>query len=763
MGVDRQNQTPKLTTMNNITPTTEQINRYSEIFIGSKTNRGQVNQGKTTTEKLTLDAAKHLSGILPQGLSPNRLDIENKTAEAHYLCCDLDLGYQSLEAQIELAQYLIPFDAELRIFKSKSKGYHIYKFLNKFYPSEQVRKKAKALEQYLVKKYKLAVDKGHTLPASFRFEKQLQDGTKVPDLSSGNWLNLPYLGLKQRTGLSLCGNYELTFDEFCLNYDLRKHKKLAALIGKKTVSTGRHDDLFGAAGYIKHYLNDDEELFKKIAASMGFTEYDWFTGGKISRQWDQRINHDKEYYDNYTFGRFRNIVNLPDYKDIKPNNSAPPTLPDDWVIDDAAVIVDMDLPEAEEEIFTATEWTEERNTQIQSRPWIIPGFLMRACATVLLGPPGAGKTSLEATLAYAFIYELPFLGQPILDAGNVCFVAAEESRNETDLKFAACKQLYPGATKKHKLFTRGIEEDLKLVKFKSNGDVIKTGAYKSLLKFIKDKDIKLLILDPLINFRSGSFDENNNEQMEQYVKGALIALAVEASIGLLLASHTNKMGMITYKQDSDEIDISNAMNAARGASSLAGAARIMKAITPMTKDLWEKKYQSVAEPGKNWTDYVAMIDAKSNYSKKNADIEWLSVVPFDIETADNKIEQVSLLVPSELAEVDKQYSALKGAKNVEFINQNVQTLVAMFNSQRTEVTVNNLVLKLLPLHVKFNDETVSEATMKTQIRRKIMDGLNENNNYTFGEFKYKYAYDTYASKNKHVIRRYPLKEMETPF
>tara|TARA_R110000822_G_scaffold31474_3_gene91111 strand:- start:172 stop:2424 length:2253 start_codon:yes stop_codon:yes gene_type:complete len=741
----------------------EQIIRYSEIFSGSQTNRGQVEQGKTTTVKLSLDPEKHLSGMLPQGLSPNRLDLKKKTAEAHYFCCDLDLGYQNVKTQIELAQYLISFDPELIVFKSKKKGYHIYKFLNKFHQSELVRKKAKALEQYLIKKYDTAVDTGHTLPGSYRFEKTLEDGSTVSDISSGNWLNLPYLGLKERTCLSLCGRYELSFDEFCLRYDLRKHKKLAACIGKKTVSTGRHEDLFGAAGYIKNYLNDNEELFRKIAASMGFAEYDWHSGGNISHQWNQRGNHNKEYYDNYTFKQFRDIVGLPDYKDIKPDTSAPPTLPGDWVIDDAALITDMDLPEAEEEIFKAIEWTEDRNTQIQSRPWIIPGFLMRGCATVLLGPPGSGKTSLEATLAYAFVYELPFLGQPILDAGNVCFVAAEESKNETDLKFAACKQLYPGAKKKHKLFTRGIEEDLKLVKFKSNGDAIKTGAYKGLLKFIKDNDIKLLILDPLINFRSGCFDENNNEQMEQYVKGALIALAVEADIGLLLASHTNKMGMMSYKQDSDEIDISNAMNAARGASSLAGAARIMKAITPMTKDLWEKKYQSIAEPGKNWTDYVAMIDAKSNYSKKNSEIEWLSVVPFDIETADNKIEQVSLLVPSELSEVDKQYSKLKGAKNVEFINQNVQTLVSMFNAQRTEVTVNNLVLKLLPLHVKFNDETVSEATMKTQIRRKIMDGLNEHNNYTFGEFKYKYAYDTYASKNKHVIRRYPLKEMETPF
>jgi len=412
--------------MNNITPTLEQINKYSEIFIGSETNRGQVDGGNTTTEKLTLDAAKHLSGILPQGLSPNRLDIENKTAEAHYLCCDLDLGYQSLEAQIELAQYLIPFDAELRIFKSKSKGYHIYKFLNKFYPSEQVRKKAKALEQYLVKKYKLAVDKGHTLPASFRFEKKLQDGTKVPDLSSGNWLNLPYLGLKQRTCLSVCGNYELTFDEFCLSYDLRKHKKLAALIGKKTVSTGRHDDLFGAAGYIKHYLKDDEELFKKIAASMGFTEYDWFTGGKISRQWDQRINHDKEYYDNYTFGRFRNIVNLPDYKDIKPKIDTPTydVIPD-WMFEDAALIKEPEQTETNAKGLISYCYLDFKKLKIPKPNFIMERLFKDHSINYISGPKGNGKSEIVLGLTTALSQGKSFLKYTCPEAVPVCYIDGE--------------------------------------------------------------------------------------------------------------------------------------------------------------------------------------------------------------------------------------------------------------------------------------------------------------------------------------------------
>ena len=128
-------------------------------------------------------------------------------------------------------------------------------------------------------------------------------------------------------------------------------------------------------------------------------------------------------------------------------------------------------------------------------------------------------------LAWCLATGAGFFGKPILIRGNVLIIAAEETINEMNIRFAAIKKYLGGELDEFKIYKRGLEQDLKLVKFKAS-HAEKTKQYNQLKRLIKSKNIKHIILDPLINFQQGSYDENSNQHMEEYIKGTLIPLTL---------------------------------------------------------------------------------------------------------------------------------------------------------------------------------------------------------------------------------------------
>jgi RecA-family ATPase len=711
----------------NITPTKEQINKFSQIFNGSKTNRGQIIQNNTATVKLPFEPEKHLTGELPQGLSPNILDEQNKTAYANYFCCDLDLGYQSKEAGVELAKYLIPFDPELFIFKSKQKGYHIYKFLKKPYPADEVKVKAKELEKYLSKKYNSAVDTGHTLPASYHFEKTI-NGITTPDLSSGSWLNLPYYRLHFRKCLSLCGNYELTFDDFCLRYDVRHHKKLAALIGRNEEKSGRHDNLLGAAGYIHTFLDDDEALFKKIAASMGFTEHDWNSGGNISHQWKQRTDCNQEYWENYTFGQFKKIIGLPDYKDVKE---------------------DLETTQ-EEETFNVVEF--DRTKHLHKRQWIMEKYLKVGNLTLMQGMGGAGKTQLLVQLAISFSYGFNFFGNQINTTGNSLLILAEEDISEAELRLRAAEQIYGINKTRNKIFLIGYDTNLKIVNFKYGGTSKGTKQYEKLCEFITKQNIKFIGLDPLISYQKGSFDENSNPQMDDFIKNYLIPIARDNDAAICATHHTNKISMMNETETSD-----TALYAGRGASSLGAAARIVIGVATMSKKLWEDEYRKILPDENDRFNYIALIDAKNNYAARNNIPLWVKKKEVLVECVDG-FEKVNVFCECNLSELANKHSALRQEHDKKRILDLIQHIDKVFEQEQDHnVSVNSIAAYLTSIDPRLAN--TEEATLKQEYTRLIKGALQQP--IEFKGFDFQYSYNGHL-KVKHLVTKL-RSNYEAPF
>ena len=401
----------------------------------------------------------------------------------------------------------------------------------------------------------------------------------------------------------------------------------------------------------------------------------------------------------------------------------------DWIYQ-FTKIIDFKIPDdAEEPELEVFEYTGDE--VIRPRPWVISGWLMEKCLTVLAGQAGIGKTVILHMLAWCLASGTGFFGKPIYVRGNVLIIAAEETLNEINIRLKAISKFLGGELGEYKIFKRGLEQDLKLVKFKKEY-AEKTKAYNQLKKLIKRRNIKHIILDPLINFQQGSFEENSNQHMEEYVKNTLIPLTFINNGTITVGHHTNKLSMIRVDDDSKEIEVDpqSALTAPRGASSLVAAARFVIAMQPMLKKIWNKFKEHVKD-GSNFIHYAGIIEAKSNYNLVPDDIAWLKKNTVEMDAVDEKTgeakkEYTGVFSLSTLHEITKSKLKLKAAENELYVRNHMPMIKQMMDESTEEedqITINSIVVKLAALDSRMADGDIKEATIRTDIRRKLINGL----------------------------------------
>mgnify|MGYP001247574269 CR=1 FL=1 len=397
--------------------------------------------------------------------------------------------------------------------------------------------------------------------------------------------------------------------------------------------------------------------------------------------------------------------------------------------------------ELEELIFNCTGWkkieplklhTYTGNEVLESRPWVIPGWLMRKCLTVLAGQPGVGKTMLLHMIAYGLVTGRSICGKQVIaeETGNVLIVAAEETHNEIRLRIKAIEQHFMQPVgNKHKIFYRGLESDLKLVRF-TLSDAKPTLQYHQLKRALLDDDIKYIILDPLINFATGNYEENSNEKMERYVKDYLIPIAVEIDGAMLTGHHTNKLSMVDIMQKELVIDHQNAMFSARGASSLVAAARFVIGMQPMTRKLFEHFFKDYIPHGNLFTQYAALIEGKSNYNLVGEDCDWVlkQEVVLDVtdpRTGKEKKEKLGVLTTTDLNKIHKSRNKLKAAANESWVKTKIPAIKAMMAQEKDtdSISANKVVEVLIVDEADYGNEEVPDNTIKTRVRRKLFNGL----------------------------------------
>jgi len=625
-------------------------------------------------ENLDINWQLHLTGQLKQGANLCFEQDGKKLARAAVV--DLD---QEVPAK-EICSKLFSLDSTVIPIKSPSGRWHAWKFFNNVVDVKEAAQFAKDLG-HKIAKLNYNVDFGKCNPR----ESGADVGINLPFHSK----QLPY---------DPRGN-QYSFQQFKHRLRFNNFPYIAAATNLMT-GKGRYDALLIAASILHQSKKYKDEYIDEIVKNFG-TPFD-----DIKRV--ERLK-EKQEYKKYEYNQ-KNIDVLTgelfDYQDFKSM--------------DLELAVDAEPLEALELI----EYT--GNEKLKAREWVVKGWLLKKALTLVVGQAGVGKTMFLAQLATALAYGGTILGKEILETGNVLILASEETQNEIKSRIKAIEKFLELEKADKKIYLRGLDEQIKLVNFTTER-ALQTKEYKQLQLAIKKYEIKHILIDPLISFQTGAYDENNNAKMEQFAKDFVIPLAVKNNGTVIAGHHTNKFSMIQIEDDGElVVDHQIALNAARGASSLVGAARFVLAFQPMTKKVFEKKFKQHLKDGSRFTHYAGLIEAKSNYNIVEDDINWLkknSVSLEVVDTAGNKVEEsLGVFSTTDLNKITRAKNKLKAEQNENYVRSNLHIIKTLMVDD--ECTLNAAVEELLTRDPAHADPDVEEATIKTRIRRQLENGLS---------------------------------------
>jgi len=258
--------------------------------------------------------------------------------------------------------------------------------------------------------------------------------------------------------------------------------------------------------------------------------------------------------------------------------------------------------------------------KLPRRQFVLGRRFIAGAVTVGVGAPGAGKSNLAIVSALAIATGQPLTGEPVYRSGRVWVHNNEEDMEELKRRIGGMLQCHgiDVANVRENIFaSSGLDEPL-IVAIKHKDIVRLTQAVADVIASIREHDIVHIVIDPLVSTHRG-VSENSNEEIEQVLE-AIRHIAHETGCSIDLVHHS-------LKSHSGNTEIhAGDMNAARGASSLIGAARIVYTLSPMSEKTAEKMGLDPAEAAR----LVRLDHGKGNYTARDTTVRWFELEPFNI-------------------------------------------------------------------------------------------------------------------------------------
>ena len=275
---------------------------------------------------------------------------------------------------------------------------------------------------------------------------------------------------------------------------------------------------------------------------------------------------------------------------------------------------------------------------IPPRRRVLGWSLIRQQVSLLIASPGVGKSTLGIAQAMAICTGKRLTNQEVVEQGNVWIYNNEDGRDELERRVAALLQFHeiPGEDIGDRLvLSSGSERPLLVARSDKRGGVMRLPDVDACIAIIKQHRIVTFIVDPFVETHDAQ--ENSNEQIKQ-VAQFYREIAQRGDCAVLLVHHTAKP-----PQGSSEGHAGN-MHSARGASTLAGIARVVQTIFSMSSK--DAAQLGVTEAEKHL--YVRLDDAKANLSLVTAHALWFKRVGVRIGNGDEVgiLQPVSLRRPS---------------------------------------------------------------------------------------------------------------------
>lgn len=341
------------------------------------------------------------------------------------------------------------------------------------------------------------------------------------------------------------------------------------------------------------------------------------------------------------------------------------------------------------------------------RPFVLGHRFMAGAVTLGVGAPGTGKSNLSILTALSIATGRSLTGEQVHKTGPVWIHNNEDSRDELYRRIGGmlqCLGIELGEVRQNILMSSGLDERL-IVAFKSKDIVKRTEAVDEVIAAIKEQGIVHMVIDPLVSTHLG-VSENSNEEIEQVI-GTIQHIAHETGCSIDLVHHSLK----SHSHNTE--DIAGDMNAARGASSLIGAARMVYTLAPMSKKTAEDMNLDTARAAR----LVRLDHGKGNYAARDTNIRWFELEAYEIGNGDY-FETDGPPVPGDTIAVPKLWDPPAKGEKASKAAQKAGKLQQVRDVVSGAMPANRCQLKtLIPvIKEKFGvKESAARALLKTAI------------------------------------------------
>lgn len=309
---------------------------------------------------------------------------------------------------------------------------------------------------------------------------------------------------------------------------------------------------------------------------------------------------------------------------------------------------------------------------IPPRPWIYGRRLLEGRVSVLVAPPGVGKSTLTIQDAIAIAMGTSWSGDDVHKPGPVWLYNNEDDMDEMHRRIAAAaiNMDVPLQDLGQRLYLNsGTDRPLVVARQTPQGIVVATPDVEACIQHIKANGIRALIVDPFVE--THTVEENDNQQIKE-VAVLFRTIAQQAGCAVLLVHHTSKP-----PGGAADGHIGNA-NSARGAGSLIGVARVAETLFGMT----EKDAARLAVGEDERHLYVRLDGAKANLSLVTGEARWFKRVSVQLPNGAGGLpgDEVGVLEPVDLsireqeaADEARQRDTTLAARMVAFLRANGPT------------------------------------------------------------------------------------------
>jgi hypothetical protein len=249
-------------------------------------------------------------------------------------------------------------------------------------------------------------------------------------------------------------------------------------------------------------------------------------------------------------------------------------------------------------------------TNIPPREWLVDRLCLKAYITGLVAPGGTGKSSLALALGISVASNNDILQLGVRQQANVLVINNEDSYEELRRRIAGITTQFginPISLKDRLFYDSGYEKKYMLSEMSDIGQK-ETAFAGDLIKYMLEKDIELLIVDPFVSTHNAP--ENDNTAMDQ-VMSIYRRVAAKTGAAITLIHHTRK------QQDTKVSSAGNA-DIARGASAFKDAVRVVATLTPMSK----AEAQKLTFDDQKQSRHFRLDLAKQNFSPACVNEMW---------------------------------------------------------------------------------------------------------------------------------------------